>query len=60
MIGKGDPGYAATSRMLAEAGLCLADSDGDGGVLTPSTAMGDLLVDRLRQAGMTLRAWQVR
>jgi short subunit dehydrogenase-like uncharacterized protein len=29
-------------------------------VLTPSTAMGDDLVERLRAAGMTLRAWQVR
>ncbi len=60
VIGKGDPGYAATSRMLSEAGLCLSSTQGPGGVLTPSTAMGDDLVDRLREAGMTLRAWQVR
>lgn len=60
VIGKGDPGYAATSRMLGESGLCLATTEGDGGVLTPSTAMGDDLVERLRGAGMTLRAWQVR
>lgn len=60
MIGKGDPGYAATSRMLSEAGLCLATTEGPGGVLTPASAMGDALVDRLRAAGMTLRAWQVR
>jgi short subunit dehydrogenase-like uncharacterized protein len=60
VLGKGDPGYAATSRMLSEAGLCLGSTDGEGGVLTPSTAMGDALVERLRGAGMTLRAWQVR
>ena len=60
VMGKGDPGYAATSRMLSEAGLSLAATKGEGGVLTPSTAMGDDLVDRLRFAGMTLRAWQVR
>ena len=60
VIGKGDPGYAATSRMLGESGLCLATTDGEGGVLTPATAMGDALVERLRAAGMTLRAWQVR
>lgn len=60
VIGKGDPGYAATSRMLAESGLCLATTEGQGGVLTPATAMGDALVERLRAAGMTMRAWQVR
>lgn len=60
VMGKGDPGYASTARMLSESGLCLATTEGPGGVLTPSTAMGDDLVERLRQAGMTLRAWQVR
>lgn len=50
---KGDPGYAATAVMLGEAGLSLAldDLPGLGGVLTPATAMGHLLVDRLRAAG---------
>ena len=60
VIAKGDPGYAATSRMLGESGLCLATTEGPGGVLTPASAMGDALVERLREAGMTLRAWQVR
>lgn len=60
VIGKGDPGYAATSRMLSEAGLCLATTEGPAGVLTPASAMGDALVERLRDAGMTLRAWRVR
>ena len=55
---KGDPGYAATAVMLGESALCLA-LDGDklpdtAGVLTPATAMGDALVDRLRAAGHTL------
>ena len=50
---QGDPGYAATAVMLGESGLCLAldDLPGGGGVLTPATAMGTLLVDRLRAAG---------
>ena len=50
---KGDPGYAATAVMLGEAGLSLAldDLPGGGGVLTPATAMGGRLVDRLRAAG---------
>jgi short subunit dehydrogenase-like uncharacterized protein len=52
---QGDPGYKATAVMLGEAALCLA-LDGDAlpqaaGVLTPATAMGDVLVDRLRAAG---------
>ena len=57
---KGDPGYAATAVMLGEAALCLA-LDGErlprrGGVLTPSTGLGNPLVERLRVAGMTLEA----
>jgi short subunit dehydrogenase-like uncharacterized protein len=54
---KGDPGYAATAVMLGESALCLAQ-DGDrlparAGVLTPATAMGAVLADRLRAAGQT-------
>jgi short subunit dehydrogenase-like uncharacterized protein len=58
--GDGDPGYQETARMLGEAAMCLA-RDGDRlpkepgpGVLTPATAMGMPLVDRLRAAGMRL------
>ena len=55
--GPGDPGYAATSVMLGEAALALA-LDGErlpdrAGSLTPATAMGDVLVERLRAAGHT-------
>ena len=54
---KGDPGYAATAVMMGESALCLA-LDGDrlpdrAGVLTPATAKGMPLVERLRAAGMT-------
>jgi short subunit dehydrogenase-like uncharacterized protein len=58
VAGQGDPGYAATSRMLGEAALCLAldESSSQGGFLTPAVAMGDRLVARLRAAGMTLHA----
>lgn len=56
----GDPGYQATSVMLGESALCLAfDRDrlpGRAGVLTPATAMGAVLADRLRAAGQTLTA----
>ena len=47
--GKRDPGYGATSRMLAQAGLSLAfdDLEVEGGIWTPASAMGQHLVDRL-------------
>ena len=58
MEAPGDPGYAATSVMLGESALCLAlDRDrlpDRAGVLTPVTAMGTTLADRLRSAGHTL------
>ena len=60
---RGDPGYAATSVMLGESALCLAlDGDrlpGRAGVLTPATAMGVALADRLRSAGHTLTVQRV-
>ncbi|MGY1802421.1 saccharopine dehydrogenase family protein [Blastococcus sp. SYSU D00922] len=61
--GKGDPGYAATAVMLGEAGLALA-LDGDrlparAGSLTPATAMGDVLVERLRAAGHTYEVTEI-
>ena len=53
--GPGDPGYAATAVMLGEAGLSLAldDLPDRAGSLTPATAFGTVLVDRLRAAGHT-------
>lgn len=55
--GEGDPGYALTAVMLGQAALCLAFDQARlpprAGVLTPATAMGEVLVDRLRAAGMT-------
>ncbi|EFV13174.2 saccharopine dehydrogenase family protein [Segniliparus rugosus] len=55
---KGDPGYAATAVMLGESALTLAlDRDRlphRAGVLTPATAMGDALADRLRAAGLQI------
>jgi short subunit dehydrogenase-like uncharacterized protein len=54
---QGDPGYGATRVMLGESALCLAlDADqlpDRAGVLTPATAMGTVLADRLRAAGQT-------
>jgi short subunit dehydrogenase-like uncharacterized protein len=61
--GKGDPGYAATAVMLGESTLALA-LDGDrlpdrAGSLTPASAMGDVLVERLRAAGHTYEVTEV-
>ncbi len=58
--GQGDPGYQATAVMFGESALCLA-LDGAklpeaAGVLTPATAMGPVLADRLRAAGFTFEA----
>jgi short subunit dehydrogenase-like uncharacterized protein len=55
---QGDPGYAATAVMMGESALTLAlDRDRlpkHTGVLTPASALGTPLVERLRNAGMTL------
>jgi len=52
---QGDPGYAATSVMLSQAAVCLAQDDlpGRAGVLTPATAMNGALTERLRRQGFT-------
>lgn len=55
----GDAGNRATVLMLCESALALAlDHERlppGGGLLTPSTAMGPVLLERLRQAGVTAR-----
>jgi short subunit dehydrogenase-like uncharacterized protein len=51
---KGDPGYAATAVMMGESALTLALNEGPGGVLTPASAMGAPLIERLRAAGLRL------
>ena len=56
ITGDQDPGYGSTSKMLAEAAVCLAhdELDTQGGVLTPAFSMGDKLLARLRDnAGLT-------
>lgn len=49
VTGKRDPGYGATSRMLAQAGLCLSRDPltVGGGIWTPASAMADALLKRL-------------
>ena len=60
MSQSGDPGYKATAVMLGECGLALA-LDRDKlpeiyGVLTPAAAMGDALLARFPNAGISLES----
>ena len=57
-VSGGDGGYADTAVMLAESGLCLALQRAalpgaalGGGFLTPATALGGVLAERLRASG---------
>lgn len=58
---QGDPGNRATVKFLCEAALSLAVNTDElpggekrGGILTPATGLGDVLVERLKKAGMVL------
>ena len=56
VTGDKDPGYGATSKMLAECAVCLAldELEVDGGIWTPAAAMGGSLLNRLQaRAGMS-------
>ena len=60
VLGDRDPGYGCTAKMLVQAGLCMAfdinKNELQGGLWTPSTAMGDRLIQRLNQsAGMSFQ-----
>jgi short subunit dehydrogenase-like uncharacterized protein len=57
----GDPGNRATTVLVCESALALAvdfsalpGGSGRGGVLTPATGLGDVLVERLRKAGVVI------
>lgn len=54
--GDKDPGYGSTSKMIAEAALCIGNDCPNlpGGIYTPAPAMGEKLIDRLTaKAGLT-------
>jgi short subunit dehydrogenase-like uncharacterized protein len=54
-VAGGDPGYGDTSKMLAEAALCLAFDDlpATAGQVTTAVAMGGALRERLQRAGIS-------
>jgi short subunit dehydrogenase-like uncharacterized protein len=54
--GDKDPGYGSTCKMIAESAVCLLKNPeaASGGVWTPASALGSLLIDRLQEnAGLT-------
>ena len=56
--GDKDPGYGSTSKMIAESAVCLVKNPdaASGGIWTPASAMGSLLIERLRDnAGLTFQ-----
>jgi short subunit dehydrogenase-like uncharacterized protein len=60
MTHRGDPSNRATVRFVCEAALCLAldshPAEGRrGGVLTPATALGHPLAERLQASGLEIR-----
>ena len=60
VTGDKDPGYGSTSKMIAEAALCLAKDisreETPGGVYTSAPAMGSALIERLvANAGLTFK-----
>jgi short subunit dehydrogenase-like uncharacterized protein len=56
-VSGGDPGYDETAKMLAESALCLAFDElpETAGQVTTAQAMGDALLSRLRDAGISFR-----
>ncbi len=55
VTGDRDPGYGSTSKMIAEAAVCLLENRSTpGGIWTTAPALGQALIDRLQaHAGLT-------
>lgn len=64
VTGDRDPGYGSTSKMLGEAGMCLAfdlPADQPGGFWTPSSLLDGKLMERLTsKAGLTFDVLETR
>jgi short subunit dehydrogenase-like uncharacterized protein len=61
MYGSGDPGYKSTAKLVCESAIALARSSdlpgGNeyGGVLTSAVGLGEVLIDRLKNAGIEFK-----
>jgi short subunit dehydrogenase-like uncharacterized protein len=56
--GDKDPGYGSTGKMISESAICLLKNldAASGGIWTPASAMGSLLIDRLQDnAGLSFQ-----
>lgn len=56
--GDKDPGYGSTCKMLSESAICLLKNldAASGGIWTPASVMGTLLIERLQKnAGLTFQ-----
>jgi short subunit dehydrogenase-like uncharacterized protein len=56
--GDKDPGYGSTSKMISESAICLLKNltAASGGIWTPASAMGTLLIERLQEnAGLSFQ-----
>lgn len=56
--GDKDPGYGSTCKMISESAICLLKNldAASGGIWTPASAVGTLLIDRLQEnAGLTFK-----
>ncbi len=63
---QGDPGNRATVKFLCESALSLALDEDElpggaerGGILTPTTGLGEVLLKRLRKAGMKIEVKEI-
>ena len=61
LYGKGDPGYKSTARFACESAMTIIENEDEldykgGGVLTTATALGDCLVKRLSDKGVTFES----
>lgn len=60
---KEDPGYKGTARMLVESGLCFVFGNKEdfnqksGGMGTPASCFGDILLERLKETGTTFKIY---
>ena len=59
IISGGDPGYGETSKFISEIALCIINEfdklNKKKGILTPIECTGDLLIDRLKNAGLKFK-----
>ena len=57
VTGDSDPGYSATAKMLTESAICILLNENKipkkYGVLTPASGIGLILIERLKEKGIS-------